>query len=83
MSTIFAVLRLVLWAFELILVARMILSWLPNLDRRNPLIQFVYDVTEPVLRPIRDMMPPTGMMDWSPLIVFLIIQVLMTLIQRF
>ena len=83
MSTIFAVVRLVLWVFELILIARVVLSWVPNADRSNPLIRLVYDVTEPVLRPIREMMPPTGMMDLSPLIVFLIIQVLMTLIQRF
>jgi YggT family protein len=82
-STIFTVLYYALWIFELILLARVILSWFPNVDRSNPLIQFLDAVTEPVLRPIRDMMPPTGMMDLSPLIVFLIIQVLMTLIQRF
>jgi YggT family protein len=82
-STIFTVLYYALWIFELILLARVILSWFPNVDRSNPLIQFLYAVTEPVLRPIREMMPPTGMMDLSPLIVFLIIQVLMTLIQRF
>lgn len=83
MSTIFTVLYYVLWIFELILLARVILSWFPNVDRSNPIIRFLYDVTEPVLRPIREMMPPTGMMDLSPLIVFLVIQVLMTLIQRF
>jgi YggT family protein len=82
-STIFTVLYYALWIFELVLLARVILSWFPNVDRSNPIIQFLYAVTEPVLRPIREMMPPTGMMDLSPLIVFLIIQVLMTLIQRF
>jgi YggT family protein len=80
-NAIFTVLYYALWIFELILLARIILSWFPNVDRSNPLIQFLFDVTEPVLRPIRQMMPPTGMMDFSPLIVFLIIQVLMTLIR--
>ena len=83
MSTIFTVLYYALWIFELVLLARVILSWFPNVDRSNPLIQLVYTVTEPVLRPIRDLMPPTGMMDLSPLIVFLVIQVLMRLIQGF
>ncbi|HSS98779.1 MAG TPA: YggT family protein [Terriglobales bacterium] len=83
MSSIFTILYYALWIFELVLLARVILSWFPNVDRSNPLIQFLYTVTEPVLRPIREMMPPTGMMDLSPLIVFLIIQVIMTLIQRF
>jgi YggT family protein len=82
-NAIFTILYYALWIFELVLLARIILSWFPNVDRSNPLIQFLYDVTEPVLRPIRDMMPQTGMIDLSPLIVFLIIQVLMTILQRF
>ena len=71
----------ILWIFELILLARVLLSWFPNVDRSNPLIQLVYDITEPVLRPIRNVLPQTGMMDLSPLIVFLIIQVLMRLLR--
>ena len=83
MNAIFTLLYYVLWIFELVLLARIILSWFPNVDRSNPIIKLLYDVTEPVLRPIREMMPQTGMMDFSPLIVFLVIQVLMTLITRF
>ena len=83
MNAVSTVLYYALLIFELILLAHIILSWFPNVDRSNPLIQFLFDVTEPVLRPIRQMMPPNGMMDFSPLIVFLIIQVLMTLVQRF
>ncbi|MBI5669025.1 MAG: YggT family protein [Chloroflexi bacterium] len=71
----------VLWIFELVLLARVLLSWFPNVDRSNPLIQLVYNITEPVLRPVRDLLPQTGMMDLSPLIVFLIIQVLMRLLS--
>jgi YggT family protein len=71
---------LILWVFELALLARVILSWFPNVDRSNPIIQLLYDVTEPVLRPIREMLPQTGMLDISPLIVFLIIQVIMRLL---
>jgi len=82
-NAIFTLLYYVLWIFELVLLARIILSWFPNVDRSNPIIKLLYDVTEPVLRPIREMMPQTGMMDFSPLIVFLVIQVLMTLITRF
>lgn len=63
--------------FELILLARVLLGWFPNVDRSNPLIQLVFDVTEPVLRPIRDLLPQGMMFDLSPLIVFLIINVLL------
>jgi YggT family protein len=71
-----AILSLVLIAFELILLARVLLSWFPNMDRNNALVRFVFDVTEPVLRPIRNVLPQTGMFDFSPLILLLIIQVL-------
>lgn len=67
---------LLLNIFELILLARVLLSWFPNIDRSNPVIQFIYDITEPVLRPIRDFLPPMGGIDFSPLIVILLIQVL-------
>lgn len=70
------VINLVLMAFELLILARVLLSWFPNVDHSNPLIRIVYDATEPILRPIRDMMPQTGMFDFSPIIVLLIIQVL-------
>jgi YggT family protein len=70
----------ILRAFEFILLARVLLSWFPNVDRSNPIIRLLYDITEPVLRPIRDMLPPNGMFDLSPLIAFLIIQVIATIL---
>jgi YggT family protein len=78
---IIQIISLLLQLFELALLARIILSWFPNVDRSNPIIQFLFDITEPVLRPIRDMLPPGGMFDFSPLIVFLIIQVLTTVLR--
>lgn len=68
--------------FELVLLARVLLSWFPNFDRNNPIIRFIYQVTEPVLSPIRNALPQTGMVDFSPLIVFLIISVLMQVLFR-
>lgn len=74
-------LYLLLQIFQLILLARVLLTWFPNIDRSNPIVQFLFQVTEPVLQPIRQMLPQTGMVDFSPLIVFLIISVLMTLVR--
>jgi YggT family protein len=78
------ILDLVLWLlqiFQLILLGRVLLSWFPNIDRSNPIVQFLYQVTEPVLAPIRQMLPQNYGVDFSPLIVFLIISVLMRLIR--
>lgn len=81
MSLLLQILGAVLTVFQLILLARVLLSWFPNVDRSNPLIRFVFEVTEPILRPIRDLMPRGMMLDFSPLIVFLVISVLMRLLR--
>jgi YggT family protein len=75
---ILSLIGLLLQLYSFIMLARVLLSWFPNIDRSNPIIQLLYDLTEPVLRPIRQAIPPerTGMMDVSPIIVFLIIYLL-------
>lgn len=73
----------ILRIFEFVLLARVLLSFFPNIDRSNPVVQILYDVTEPVLRPIRDLLPQSGMIDFSPLIVFLVIQVIVSILLQF
>jgi YggT family protein len=66
-------LELVLWAYFWIIIARAVLSWV-NPDPLNPIVRFLYRVTEPVLRPIRRRMPMMGMgLDLSPMLVILAI----------
>lgn len=63
------VLNLYMW----IIIIRTIISWV-NPDPYNPIIQFLYQVTEPVLSPIRRIIPTyTTGIDFSPIIVFLLI----------
>jgi len=66
-------LELVLWAYFWIIIARAVLSWV-NPDPYNPIVRFLYRVTEPVLRPIRYRLPTLAMgLDLSPMIVLLAI----------
>jgi YggT family protein len=76
----FAVIGMLLSIYQLILLGRVLLSWFPNVDRSNPIVQFLYAATEPVLAPIRQMMPPGTMIDFSPLIVFFIIYLIRMLL---
>jgi YggT family protein len=77
-NSILNIIGLALQLFQIILLARVLLSWFPNVDRYNPIIRFVYNVTEPVLAPIRQAIPPerTGMIDVSPIVVILILIVI-------
>jgi YggT family protein len=66
-------LHLVLQAYFWIIIARAVLSWV-NPDPFNPIVRFLYRVTEPVLRPIRHRLPTLSMgIDLSPMVVILAI----------
>ena len=66
-------LHLILQAYFWIIIARAVLSWV-NPDPFNPIVRFLYRVTEPVLRPIRHRLPTLAMgIDLSPMVVILAI----------
>lgn len=62
----------VLTIYMYILIARAILSWV-NPDPYNPIVNFLYRVTEPVLEKVRRNLPNTGGLDLSPLMIILAI----------
>ncbi|OAG26880.1 YggT family protein [Thermodesulfatator autotrophicus] len=55
-----------------IIIIRALLSWV-NPDPYNPIVRFLYGITEPVLSRIRRFVPPMGGIDLSPLVAILII----------
>ena len=73
--TVARLLEVVLEVYFWIIIARAVLSWV-NPDRYNPIVRFLYQVTEPVLRPIRRRLPMEMGLDFSPLVVILAIKVL-------
>ena len=67
------VLDVVLSIYMWVIIIRALISWV-NPDPYNPIVQILTRVTEPVLRPIRKLVPPYRVgLDFSPLIAALII----------
>ena len=60
-----------LWSFAIL--ARVLLSWF-NMSPYHPAIQALDMVTEPILGPLRRIIPPVGMMDISPIVALLLVQ---------
>lgn len=56
----------------LLLIVRVVMSW-TNPMGGGGLTAFVYQMTEPILAPIRRVLPPTAGVDWSPLVAMLLI----------
>ena len=61
---------------ELLVLARVILSWVASPYSRNPVVQLVRGVTDPMLEPIRSILPRTGPFDFSPMVLLLVLQLL-------
>ena len=47
-------------ALQFAILIRVLLTWFPNLDRSNPLVQLLSSVTDPILEPARRLIPPFG-----------------------
>lgn len=65
------VINLILIVYYWLILIRALISWVSP-DPFNPIVQFLYRTTEPVLEPIRRLMPQLAL-DISPIIAFLII----------
>ena len=69
-----SILNTVLWAYTWMFIIRALLSWV-NPDPWNPIVQFLARVTDPVLRPIQQLIPMWRLgFDISPIIAILALQ---------
>ncbi|MFP4322835.1 MAG: YggT family protein [Anaerolineales bacterium] len=70
-----ALIEMLLLVFWLLILARILMSWV-QVDPYNPVAQFIYNATEPFLKPVRDVLPPAGGFDFSPIVVLILAQVI-------
>jgi len=64
--------------YKYILIARILLTWLPSINWYNQPFRFLRDITDPVMTPFQRIIPPIGGLDLSPMLLFL----LLDLVQR-
>ncbi len=60
--------------YIIILLARTFLSWV-QVDPQNPIVNLINRLTEPLLAPIRRMLPQSGALDFSPLAALIVVWV--------
>ncbi|NLJ75401.1 MAG: YggT family protein [Firmicutes bacterium] len=63
------------------LVIRFFLSWIPNVNYGHPIVQFLFKVTDPIVRPFQGILPIYGGLDFSPLLVFLVLRFVRPLVR--
>jgi YggT family protein len=74
-NLVFTFLGLLATVYTLLILGRVLVSW-TNPTGGGGLTAFLYQVTEPVLGPIRRVLPPTAGIDWSPMIAILLLTIL-------
>ena len=75
---IILLLKILFYSFYYILLLRVLISWFPSLTRRK-FTGFIFNITEPFLSPIRNIIPTNHSgLDFSALILFIILNFLKT-----
>lgn len=68
-----------------LILGRVIMSWVSQ-DTRNPIVRFFYQTTEPIMAPIRDLLNKLGlggtMLDFSPIVAILLMQIVDSIVRR-
>jgi len=63
------------WVLNLAILVRVVLSWL-QVHSYNPLVSLIYQITDPVLQPLRRIVPPIGMIDVTPILAMVLLSVI-------
>lgn len=66
--------------YNILIFVRVIASWIVQ-DPTHPIMRFLYGITEPILGPIRNLMPNIGL-DFSPVVAYLLISVIIQILHR-
>lgn len=75
------VLNLTVQIYFWAVIAMIILSWVAP-GSYHPAVQLLHQITEPVMRPFRRLLPPVGGLDLSPILLFLVINVVQIMINH-
>ena len=82
MDVIVTFIQLLVWVLIVAIFIRVILSWLPMSGGQfNPLIAIIYQITEPVLAPLRRVIPRLGIFDLTPTIALFILFVILQFVS--
>ncbi len=80
------IINLLYYILVILLLARVVLSWIrpdPYSSTWGPIMRFVFRDTDPILAPVRRILPPMGGLDLSPLIVWVAASFLRTILLGF
>ncbi len=79
-NSIGGLLAAIIQLFILAILARAVLSWFVR-DPNNPIMQALNAITEPILQPLRQIMPRMGMIDLAPLVAIIVLSIVAGMVR--
>lgn len=73
--------NILFYALWVAILGRVIISWL-NLSPYNPIVVILYQITEPILAPIRRVLPRMEIIDLSPMVAIIVMMVVQRILLR-
>ena len=80
MIVLYKVIDILFTLFELAILARVLLSWF-RVNPYHPAVAFLYQITEPILKPLRNVIPPLGMIDISPIVALILMDIVRQIVR--
>lgn len=77
--TLAYLLKTVIYVHMFVILIQIVISWI-NPGAYNPITVLMYQLSEPILKPARRLIPPAGGFDWSPLVVLIIMNLMIILL---
>ena len=75
------VISIVCYVLLAAILVRIVFGYIEGPFPRNTIHRLAWDITEPILRPIRNFLPPTGGFDFSPTIVMVVLFLILGLVR--
>ncbi|HRJ51807.1 MAG TPA: YggT family protein [Candidatus Thiothrix moscowensis] len=80
--SVLELLRTVIHIYIFALIVQAVLSWVGN-SYGNPMADILHSLTDPILRPIRNLIPTIGMVDLSPMIAILLLYIVLIVLRSY
>ena len=80
MSLLIYFVDLIFTLLNLAILVRVLLSWV-RVNPYHPAVELLYRITEPILAPLRRVIPPVGMVDISPVIALILLQIIQKVLK--
>ena len=69
------------YALYIVILARVVVSWISPGRTDNPIVALIIQITEPILAPIRRVMPRMGTIDFSPMVALIVLTLILSVFR--